>query len=891
MKNALNLSVIIPAYNAGHTVTDTLECLMTQTYPDWEAIVVDDGSTDATLSIATALAYKDNRIRVISQSNQGVSAARNAGIGLAGSEWILFMDADDWISSRHMENMMGVLAADQALDAVVCGWNIMTPDNYVAKEGHPPQQADLFPALVRYCPFVIHACIVRKSFVRAAGGFDLSWNVCEDWDLWQRVARSGARFGFLKEVHAFYRMRPKSLSRNVHHFFLNAKHIITRGYGYDPRVLHPLPQYQAGLKPDHTNRDLLYCASWCAGLFIAEGKEAGHLLDLIHGDVYTRIDAGLTANNIFESVYRCLCQLPAVWQTLWLRNESSVKSFLSALEKKSHSAGLAKSALVALERLVAQHSTGEQVFSVGTTHVVGIEITSPILDVSPPLNTERLFCKINMEGSLLGHIELPVCSPVVFAWVIRDAIAARFAWIIMGRFFRHTIYSNQPTGSITENTHDQTGWTRFLQQLWDCQDYESESFYNPEFPDKRPAPTMQATQMVKIEVSSPLPNLRKSGKGPLEVLFTVGGIATGTVKAGGNGALIKPQELRTAITRAGGFELCRICVREALLGTPLHEPASIRARLTLAAGRHGSTKPAEQDVTDLRAEKNIYSGATLLERRNGLTGTSISRRAVLPARLVKELTRMAEITGEQVREQAGGGPPVCVFYAPEIVSGQGPDSFTHAAPQTDTQKTALYGRQHFETLFSGQPDPWKYTHPYEQTKYELTLSLLPEKRFAQATEIACAEGHFTVQLAPFVDSLVATDISRVALDRAAARCSNYQHIAFRHLDLIKDNLPGQADLVVCSEVLYYTGGLKELKAVARKLAQALNVGGYLLVAHAHQIIDEPDKPGFDWNLPFGAKVIGDIIARTPSLCLVKEIRTPLYRIQLFQRRKQTSTLR
>jgi peptidoglycan/xylan/chitin deacetylase (PgdA/CDA1 family) len=78
------------------------------------------------------------------------------------------------------------------------------------------------------------------------------------------------------------------------------------------------------------------------------------------------------------------------------------------------------------------------------------------------------------------------------------------------------------------------------------------------------------------------------------------------------------------------------------------------------------------------------------------------------------------------------------------------------------------------------------------------------------------------------------------------------------------------------------GDRDDLQAIAHKIADAITPGGHLLMAHAHAVVDEPDRTGFDWDVPFGAKTISDTFALVPSLCLAKEIWTPLYRIQLFQ---------
>ncbi|MBN3925993.1 SAM-dependent methyltransferase [Nostoc sp. NMS4] len=190
----------------------------------------------------------------------------------------------------------------------------------------------------------------------------------------------------------------------------------------------------------------------------------------------------------------------------------------------------------------------------------------------------------------------------------------------------------------------------------------------------------------------------------------------------------------------------------------------------------------------------------------------------------------------------------------------------------------------FEMTFSIKSDPWKSTSLYQQTKYQQTIDLLGCGQITQALELGCAEGYLTALLAPRVDKLIAADISQIALKRARACCSNQklENINFLQLDMNHDLLPQSNDLIVCSEVLYYINGQKALQAVAQKLVDALNPGGYLLATHSLRVNQEPSRHRLDWLLPFGAIFIGEILASTYPLVLVREIRTPRYRIQLFQ---------
>lgn len=109
------ISVIIPAYNAQAYLRECLESVLAQSFSDWEAIVVNDGSTDSTLDIALSYAALDPRIRVITTPNRGQSAARNAALDTVAGEWITFLDSDDVLFPHSLERMM---AASGEVDVV-----------------------------------------------------------------------------------------------------------------------------------------------------------------------------------------------------------------------------------------------------------------------------------------------------------------------------------------------------------------------------------------------------------------------------------------------------------------------------------------------------------------------------------------------------------------------------------------------------------------------------------------------------------------------------------------------------------------------------------------------------------------------------------------------------
>ncbi|WP_245279165.1 SAM-dependent methyltransferase [Mesorhizobium loti] len=219
--------------------------------------------------------------------------------------------------------------------------------------------------------------------------------------------------------------------------------------------------------------------------------------------------------------------------------------------------------------------------------------------------------------------------------------------------------------------------------------------------------------------------------------------------------------------------------------------------------------------------------------------------------------------------------------ARELVRSSAEPAQPPAAPRrartTDRNDRTAFWNSYFAT-----EDPWNYGSFYEQEKYERQLEILPAGPIGRALELACAEGHFTRQLASRVSHLTATDISAIAIERARARCSDRPNIEFGVLDFAADALPGEMDLIFCSEVLYYLDDLAELRRISRKFADALAPGGSFISAHAFVLRDNVERTGFDWNT-FGAQAISETLAATEGLVLEQSIQTELYRIDRFRR--------
>jgi glycosyltransferase involved in cell wall biosynthesis len=208
---APRISVIMPVYNAATTIERAIRSLQAQTFPDWEALAVDDASGDDSWQMLQAAAAADARIRVSRlEVNSGPSAARNAGLRAARGEFIAYLDADDEYHPNYLEQLA---AARSKGDVLMFGFDMVY-------EYGPPRSrtSDWDPRHVRrilfaFNPVVPLAAAHRRSLLDRVGGFHELISRQEDWDLWKRMARAGAKFTFLPGKSGIYHVRPGTLSQ------------------------------------------------------------------------------------------------------------------------------------------------------------------------------------------------------------------------------------------------------------------------------------------------------------------------------------------------------------------------------------------------------------------------------------------------------------------------------------------------------------------------------------------------------------------------------------------------------------------------------------------------------------------------------------------------------
>ncbi|MEN8131395.1 MAG: glycosyltransferase [Pseudomonadota bacterium] len=461
------VSVVVPAYNVEATVEKTLASLQSQTFPHWEAVIVDDGSTDSTALIARDWASRDSRICVVSQANGGEGAARNTGIGATRHEWLLFLDADDWIAPDCLELMLGKLASEPHLAGVVCGCVRVTPTGLLCPPAiYEPWSLDnLFPQFARDCPFAIHNCMVRRSLAIEIGGFDTSLVTCADWDFWQRVARTGSRLGTVAEVLAFYRMRPGSSSSNAERVLQDGITVIRRGYSHDPRVLHPHPDYRDGLSSHDLPEALFRHALWPASLLFSQGRDALDLLAVMDDEQAPGLCPETVAKGLFDCIPLAAADTIAAWPALWPELNERLKDYLVAVEAKSGVLNLAARAERRLEQLILESMEFTEAAVLGVSCGINIDISKPIRDVTVPSGVEQAVIVVNVSGDFIGSIPMPIGNDTIPSGIIAEAVVADLAWPLIKRHFRLNLPEGSPLKSQLYYLMHETQPLRVIGQL------------------------------------------------------------------------------------------------------------------------------------------------------------------------------------------------------------------------------------------------------------------------------------------------------------------------------------------------------------------------------------------------------------------------------------------
>lgn len=222
------VSVIVPTYNYGHLIGQSLDSLRSQTYQNWECIVVDDGSADDTREVVKRYQEADERIRYLKQDNRQQAAARNNGIHNSAGDYFQFLDADDLIEPKKFERQVEYLEGRPEVDIVYGevrffnGQNIneryysLGGENKPGMPGISGKGKDVLASLVIEDTIPINTALVRRRVIDKVGLFDERLSPVEDWEYWVRCAAEGMQFQYkeFEETYALVRYHPSNTSKN-----------------------------------------------------------------------------------------------------------------------------------------------------------------------------------------------------------------------------------------------------------------------------------------------------------------------------------------------------------------------------------------------------------------------------------------------------------------------------------------------------------------------------------------------------------------------------------------------------------------------------------------------------------------------------------------------------
>ena len=236
------ISVIIPVYNGAKTIRKTIESVLNQTFLDFELIVINDGSQDATLEIVDS--FKDSRLKVFSYPNTGPSQSRNRGISHASGKYISFIDADDVWRADKLEAQLQVLHANPQA-TVAYSWTdyIDESGQFLRRGAHISVTGDVFKYLL-LANFLENGSnpLICAHALAEVGGFDESLTHAEDWDMWLRLA-AHYQFVAVPSPQIFYRVYDNSSSSNVFKLEAGCLQVINRAFTQSPESLQYLKRH------------------------------------------------------------------------------------------------------------------------------------------------------------------------------------------------------------------------------------------------------------------------------------------------------------------------------------------------------------------------------------------------------------------------------------------------------------------------------------------------------------------------------------------------------------------------------------------------------------------------------------------------------------------------
>jgi len=209
------VSIIIPAYKVAPFIKETLDSVFAQTFPDYEAIVINDGSPD-TDELERALRPYRERILYLRQENRGAGGARNAGLRVARGRYVAFLDGDDTYVPTFLSDQIQLIESNSGYDLVYAdatNFGEFKPDGLTNMDVNQSRgEVDAEALICGRCNVITSAVLARRELILKVGLFDETLRNSQDFDLWIRLAKQGARFNYQRKVLVGRRIYAGSLA-------------------------------------------------------------------------------------------------------------------------------------------------------------------------------------------------------------------------------------------------------------------------------------------------------------------------------------------------------------------------------------------------------------------------------------------------------------------------------------------------------------------------------------------------------------------------------------------------------------------------------------------------------------------------------------------------------
>jgi len=288
-------SIIIPAYNAIKYLPETLESVLKQSFTDFEVLIIDDGSHDNIVEWSTEI--KDPRVKLFSQKNQGVSAARNLGIKNATGEYIAFLDADDLWESTKLEKQLQYFHKNPYPGLVHTEMVLIDEESKsLGRKFTSNVEGNALKELLEQNTIVTSSVIVRRSCLETVGNFDKNLTSSEDWELWVRIA-SVYPIALIKEPLVFYRQHPNNTTKNWQ--------MLEQDLGSIEQIFQSVPEELSHIKKStyaHANIYLAWKAlqtGYCQQAAYFRNQSIKHYFSILLSPKFIRLNFAIALLQIF----------------------------------------------------------------------------------------------------------------------------------------------------------------------------------------------------------------------------------------------------------------------------------------------------------------------------------------------------------------------------------------------------------------------------------------------------------------------------------------------------------------------------------------------------------------------------------------------------------------